>query len=271
MRRGLCLVIVAGMMPILPAAAAAQSTGTERPWIVTVGLWTLAKPSFGGSDDLEASVKPIFQFRREGEREWLNLPSDHGGPALFRTERFRFGPSLNFIGERKAVDHATLAGLGDVPWAIEGGVYAEFWPTSGLRSRVELRRGFNGHEGVIANLSADFVLRPDVRWMFTIGPRLAIADGVYMGTYYGVTNVQSATSGLQIFDPKAGLYSAGVGASVKHQWTQSWATVGYAQFDRLVGDAANSPITVRGSPDQVTIGIGVAYSFQWNGLKISKW
>jgi hypothetical protein len=58
MRRGLCLVIVAGMMRILPAAAVAQSTGTERPWIVTVGLWTLGKPSFGGSDDLAALMQP---------------------------------------------------------------------------------------------------------------------------------------------------------------------------------------------------------------------
>ena len=156
--------------------------------MVTVGLWTLGNPAFEGSDDLAASVKPILQVRREGEREWLKLPNDHGGPALFLTERFRFGPSLNVIGERKADDHAKLAGLGDVPWAIEGGAFAEFWLTSSLRSRVELRRGFNGHEGVVANLSADVVLRPDAHWMFTIGPRLAIADGDYLQTYMGTSN-----------------------------------------------------------------------------------
>lgn len=267
MRRDLCLAVVAGLAPVLPSAALAESTNQDRPWIVTLGLWSLGKPAFGGSGDLEASIKPILQIRREGQREWLSLPSDHGGPALFQTEQFRFGPSLNFMGERKATDHATLAGLGDVPWAIEGGVYFEFWPTSGLRSRVEVRRGFNGHEGIVANLSADVVLRPDARWMFTVGPRLAIADADYMGTYFGVSNGQSATSGLRSFDPQAGVYSVGAGASVKYRWTPSWAVIGYAQFDRLIGDAADSPITMRGSADQVTVGMGVSRSFLWNGLQ----
>lgn len=180
MRRDLCRAIAVGLPLLIPSAALSQSSSIEKPWIVTTGLWTLGKPAFGGSGDLETSVKPILQFRREGQREWLNLPSDHGGPALFQTEQFRFGPSLNFVGERKAIDHAALAGLGDLPWAIEGGLYFEFWPTSGLRSRVEVRRGFNGHEGIVANLSADVVLRPDARWMFTVGPRLAIADADYM-------------------------------------------------------------------------------------------
>lgn len=235
-----------------------------------MGLWTLGKPAFGGSRDLEPSIKPILQFRREGQREWLSLPSDHGGPVLFQTEQFRFGPSLNFVGERKATDHAGLAGLEVVPWALEGGIYFEFWPTSELRSRVEVRRGFNGHEGIVANLSADVVLRPDERWMLTVGPRLSIADADYMGTYFGVSNAQSATSGLRSFDPQAGVYSAGAGASAKYQWTRSWATIGYVQFDRFVGDAADSPITGRGSPNQVTVGIGGSYSFLWNGLQSSE-
>lgn len=94
---------------------------------------------------------------------------------------------------------------------------------------------------------------------------MALADADYLQTYFGVTNAQSATSGLRTFNPKAGLYSAGIGASVKYQWAQSWATLGYAQFDCLVGDAADSPITGRGSPDQVTVNVSVSYSFQWNG------
>lgn len=257
---------IGSLLPLLAATpVAAQDTG--RPWIVTMGLWTIGAPSFNGSDELALAVKPIMQFRREGEREWLNLPSDHGGPALFRTERFRIGPSINIEAERKAGDHAALAGLTDVPLTFEGGAFVEFWPGSMIRTRAELRRGIGGHEGLIANLSADVVLKPDARWTFTVGPRLAIADANYMAAYFGVTQAEAVSSGLRAYDPKAGLYSAGIGSSIKYQWTENWATLGYAQVDRLVGDAKESPITERGSETQITVGVGFTYTTQWDRLK----
>lgn len=228
-----------------------------------MGLWSFGKPAFAGSDEIGPGFKPIFNFRRQGEKEWLSLPSDHGGPALYRSEAFRFGPSINIESPRKAGDHAALAGLDDVARAFEGGIFAELWPGPTLRTRAELRRGFGGHEGVIANLSADLVLKPDQRWTFTFGPRLALADAAYLGAYFGVTEAQSTASGLRTFEPKGGLYSAGVGASVKLQWNESWATLGYAQLDRLIGNAGDSPITALGAESQVTVGIGVAYTTSW--------
>jgi MipA family protein len=38
----------------------------------------------------------------------------------------------------------------------------------------------------------------------------------------------------------------------------------YVEYDRLLGDAAKSPlVTVRGSVNQTTVGIGASYSFDF--------
>jgi outer membrane protein len=43
-----------------------------------------------------------------------------------------------------------------------------------------------------------------------------------------------------------------------------WEVHSYVEYERLLGDAANSPlVTARGSPNQTTVGIGASYSFDF--------
>jgi outer membrane protein len=255
---------LAPVSPPIPAFAAdyEKPGPATQTWIVTVGAWTYLQPEFEGSDELGFGVKPIIDIRRPGAREWLSLPSDHGGITLFSTNNFRIGPSFNFIQRRKEDDSDALRGLGDVDWALEVGAYAEYWLTDFVRTRAEARRGFNGHEGFVADFSADFVWRPLPPWTLTLGPRLSIADDEYMRTYFSVTPAQAVTSGLRAFDAQGGLKSAGALASVTYQWTPQFATMAYLEYARLLGDAADSPIvSERGSRDQFTVGVGAKYSF----------
>ncbi|MDQ8730232.1 MipA/OmpV family protein [Bradyrhizobium sp. LHD-71] len=251
-------------LPAFAQSPRQEQQGLSGPasseWLVTVGAWTYAQPEFEGSNDLTFGASPIINIRRRGEREWLSLPNDHGGPTLFSTANFRFGPSFNFVRERD--DDDALRGLGSVDWALEVGAFAEFWPADFFRTRVEVRRGFNGHEGFVADLSADAVWRLAPAWTLTAGPRLSVADGEYMSTYFSVSPFQSITSGLARYDAKGGFKSAGVGSSLTYQWTPAVATTAFVEYERLLGDAAKSPIVEdRGSPDQLTVGMGVKYTF----------
>jgi outer membrane protein len=82
-----------------------------------------------------------------------------------------------------------------------------------------------------------------------------------------VTPAQSLTSGLPVYSPKGGVRSVGLGAQARQQWTPRWATNLYVEYDRLLGDAAKSPILTRnGSVDQVTVGVGVSYTFDIAGI-----
>jgi MipA family protein len=250
-------------MPVSASASEEKKPGpATQTWIVTIGGWTYAQPLFEGSDEFGLGVKPILSIRRPGTREWLSLPTDHGGMTLFSTSNFRVGPSLNFIQRRKQDDSSALRGLGDVDWALEVGAFAEYWLTDFARTRVEVRRGFNGHEGFVADFAADFVWRPLPAWTLTLGPRLSLVDDEYMRAYFSVTPAQAVTSALPAFDARGGLKSTGAVVSVTYQWTPQFATMAYGEYARLLGDAADSPIvTQRGSPDQFTAGIGAKYSF----------
>ena len=58
--------------------------------------------------------------------------------------------------------------------------------------------------------------------------------------------------------------SAGLLGSASYKWNDTWSTTGYAGYNRLVDQAAASPIPRRlGSLDQFTVGASVSYSFAY--------
>jgi MipA family protein len=91
---------------------------------------------------------------------------------------------------------------------------------------------------------------------------LTLSDTQATQPYFGIDAAQSAASGLPVFYAKGGFHSVGAGVQARYQWTPQWAVRTYVEYDRLMGDAASSPlVTARGSSNQVTIGLGATYSF----------
>jgi MipA family protein len=235
-------------------------------WAVTLGADGRSSPSFYGSDKSMFDPVPTFSLRPEGKTAQFRSMRDSSGITLFQANGFSFGAVGRFQKARKEADNETqLQGLGDVNWALEVGFFAEYWVTDWFRTRAEVRRGFNGHDGYVGDLSADFVTSFAERWSISGGPRLSLADSEALRPYFGVDFAQSVASGLPEFDPKGGLKSAGAGVQVKYQWDKHWASRTYVEYERLLGGAAASPIvTERGSPNQVTFGAGLSYSFDYS-------
>jgi outer membrane protein len=247
------------------AAGAARADNFEpvgSVWVVTIGGYVVAKPDYIGSDDYEAAFKPIFNIQREGSKEYLDLPDDAGGFAIIDRGGFRFGPAFGFRDARDRGDNRDLRGLNEVDFTVELGVFAEYWPTENFRTRAELLQGLNGHEGFVANFSADAVLLRGP-WTFTAGPRLTTVSDDFNDAYFSINAGQSAASGLPQYEADGGLYSAGVTVSASYQYSERLAIKAYAEYDRLVGDAANNPLVdERGSEDQFAIGVGASYRFK---------
>jgi outer membrane protein len=262
---------------VLAAAAAtfAYAASSERAqpqgfldtipgdWTVTIGVQGKVLPAFEGAKQYEIEPVPVFSLRRSGTAARFSSPFDSASISLIDVGGFHFGPAVKFKRGRDEGDYpAELRGLGDVDFTIEAGVFAEYWPSNWLRTRVEVRRGFGGHEGFVADFSADLVHSFDERWTWSGGPRLSLADNEALAPYFGISPTQSALSGLPAFDAKGGLHSVGAGTQVRYRWTPQWEVRGYVEYSRLLGDAASSPlVTERGSPDQFTFALGVGYSF----------
>jgi len=242
-----------------PAFAQDQPDRPERRISVAVGAQVL--PNYPGSDDYE--FNPLFTgfSRREGEPIPFRTPDDGISIGLLgRDGAIDFGPLVQFQGERE--DEDVGAAVGDVDFTVEAGAFVNFNLGDSFRIRLEGQKGIGGHEGLTGAVAADVALRPDIDTLITIGPRVRVNDDDYADAYFSVTPAVAAATGLPAYDAEAGVRSVGVIAGVTRQLSRSFGIYGYAGYDRLVGDAADSPIIQRfGSEDQFSAGLALFFTF----------
>ena len=250
------------MLSSAPAAAQAESQARKPDLIVTVGGGAQMYPRYPGADGSDLFPMPIFSIRR-ADRPIEFESSDEGiGLGLLKSgSPINFGPAIQLQGSRRNKDVG--APVGKVGFTVEAGAFVQSWIGENLRLRLEGRRGLGGHEAWVGDVSADLVLRDGDRTVFGIGPRVRVSDGRYQRAYFGVTPAVAAATGLAAYRPKGGIHAVGAAASVTHQLSENWGVYGYAGYDRLIGNAADSPIVRRfGSRDQLSGGIGLSYSFR---------
>ena len=261
------LAALAGASALFAATpVAAQDEEEDSGWLVSLGGGARVQPKYPGADDLGVSPMPIFGFRREGRPLPFEAPDEGSGFGFLSDDSaFDIGPSVQFQGKRKEEDVG--APVGDVGFTVEAGAFVHFFPARNFRLRVEGRRGIGGHDGWVGDLSADFVVRDRDTYVFSIGPRARWADDNYHDSYFGVTPAVAAATGLPAFDPGGGFHALGVVAGLTYMIGDRWGVYGHAGYDRLIGDAADSPIVrAFGSRDQFSAGLGLFYNFSVGSL-----
>lgn len=262
MKHSLRLVRIAAAATLLssaPALAQEESGG----WVVTLGPGAAFRPTFPGSDELELGIWPIIDIRRGGSQQRFEAPDDNIAIGLIDNRSFRAGPSLAIKSGRDEED--AILGIGDVGTTIEGGVFAEAFLTQQFRLRGDVRKGFGGHKGLVADIGADAIAGdPSDRFHISAGPRLRLANKRYVRAFYGINPEQSAQTGLPIYDDiEGGLHSAGALTYASYRFTPSIGMRAYGRYDRLLGDAKDSPLVRSdiGSRNQYEFGLGLTYTF----------
>lgn len=252
MRIVVTLAIAAGVLAAAPAVA--KDTRTR------IGAGPQLAPDYPGADG--NSLRPMFEFSRakNGEEFAFAAADDSFGPALFRVDGFAFGPAVAFQGKRKGSD--TDNRLPKVGTTIEAGAFAQVEIAS-FRLRGEARKGLGGHKGVVGSLSADYVARDGDNWLFAFGPRLRLVNAKYNRAYFGVAPANAVPGiGLTAYDPDGGVGAIGVAANAVYALSPRWGLLGYARYDRLTGDAKDSPVVrLYGDRDQLSGGVALTYTF----------
>ena len=257
--------LIGAALAILPATPAAAQED-ERGWILSVGGGPQVFPKYPGAEDVGIYAMPIIDLYREGDPLPFEAPDEGAGFGFLGSDSpFDFGPALTFQNKRR--DEDVGAPVGEVDLTVEAGAFAELFIGENFRLRAEGRKGLGGHDGWVGDLAADLILRDRDTYIFSIGPRARIADGNFHDAYFSVTPAVAAATGLPAFNAGSGIHAVGVIAGIKYKFNRNWGLYGYAGYDRLMGDAADSPIVrTFGSRDQFSGGIGIFYSFSVGDL-----
>jgi outer membrane protein len=247
-------LLASASFAFVPAAQAQDASGSTSGPGISFELGAAGKfsPRYFGSSDLVLSPVPLIRLKR------LELSNGFviGGGS---DEGFSLSPSFAVVGERSLKDSPELVGLNTIDTAFEFGLAAKY-QVGQFRVSGALRRGFGGHEGIRGELGADYIHKPDDQWTFHGGPRLDFANSTFANTYFGVTAAEASAT-FPATTVGGGLISAGLEAGVRYQMDDYWAIEAGASWDRLVGDAARSPITAQGSKNQYSFQFGVLRRF----------
>ena len=239
----------------LPAAAQ-----DDAPVRTRVGLGVHLYPSYPGSDEFDPGPLVDVDRARGDEPFRFEGADDSFGFTLFEAGAFRFGPVANFEGVRTAEDVG--AELPKVKFSLEPGAFVSLDLADSFRLRAEIRKGITGHKGWVGMAGADYVARDRDDWVFSIGPRVTWSNDRYQDAWFGIAPADAAASGLPAYDPGGGIQAVGATASFETQLSPRWGIYTYAKYDRLVGDAADSPLVLGlGSRDQFSGGAALTYTF----------
>jgi len=227
---------------------------------VRIGLGAKIEPKYIGADTTEIGPLVDVDVARGSKQFKFEAPDDNFAIALYSKNGFRFGPVANIEGSRK--DKDVGAPVGKVKTTFEAGAFAQYEMHDSLRFRGELRKGLGGHDGLVGSLAVDKIWRAGDKYVFSIGPRVLFSDSKYQRAYFGVTPAASVAAGIPAYRPGGGIHAVAAASGLSYQFNNRFGMFGFARYERLVGDAAKSPIVREfGSRNQLSAGIGLNYTF----------
>lgn len=251
------------LMPACAAAVLAASPARAQDsddYRVRVGLGAQLQPKFKGADDTEVAPLWDLDIARGSNPFRFEAPDDGIAIPLISGKGFSAGPAANFESSRK--DSDVGAAVGKVKTTIEAGAFAQYEMGENFRLRGELLKGIGGHRGLVGAIGGDYIARDGDRYVFSVGPRLLFSDGRYQRAYFGVDAEAALATGLPVYRPDAGLHAVALTSGLSYQFSPTLGLFGFGRYERLVGDAAKSPIIREfGSRNQLSGGLGLSYTF----------
>ncbi|MEO5734404.1 MAG: MipA/OmpV family protein [Rubrivivax sp.] len=231
------------------------SVGTDRKWEGAIGLNTGWRPEYSGSRRQVLKLSPGF-FLRYGRFTVTNSSGfvtrraddvERGlGLDLTRSDRFRANLALRFDAGRSEDTSGALKGVGDIRPTVRVRAAATYrfdgpWRLGASWSVDAFGRG----GGSFGDITGAWESRIAPTTVLTVGSSLAAAGDRYMQTYYGISPQQAARTRYAAYEPSAGLRDAALFTNVRHDIGNDWIVLGGVSLTRLLGPAADSPLTTR--------------------------
>ncbi|CAN5901578.1 hypothetical protein BH11PSE12_BH11PSE12_09220 [soil metagenome] len=244
---------------VLAPAVASQRSAEQAEQVVGVGLG-YGNHFFGGKTEWQAGLfgeanfaNGVFLSTRDGlGYRFLNNNSGFSaaasiGPSGWRKESYGKNDGTN-----------RLKGMGDVELRAQANLFVNY-DAGAFHVNTALHQTMGDRH----DMSLDVVGRYDVLSTKTdlvdVSAGLSYANKSDMGTYFGVTPAQSASSGNAVYTPKAGIAGYGIGATWRHEITQNWVSTVSTGVTRLGSAASDSPLSDR----RTSAGIGATIGYRF--------
>ncbi|MCV0424281.1 MAG: MipA/OmpV family protein [Roseibium sp.] len=226
-----------------------------------------AEPDYEGAT--EYAAMPFFFAELTAYGVGLEIKGPEASLNLRPDAAFQFGPSIGYDMGRDGTANKVVDRLETIDGAFEVGGFATYQfnallaQSDMLEISAELMADVSGvHEGVSGSIGVSYMVAATERLRLGLDTSVGLASDGYMDTYFGVTGKGSRQSGLAAYSASGGVKDVSLGATASFNLTERWGIVGRAQYSRLLGDAADSPIVKQeGSADQFSGGLGISYSF----------
>lgn len=266
MKRLSVVIGVAGALILSATSAFAQTDNPDAAatffgWSISGSLSAQIAPDYIGAKTYSLGPSASLQFHRPGVQPTFGAPDDSPGLELLGDKTLSGGVVVRGRSGRDGDDD--LRGIHKIDFAFEPGIYVEWWPADGLRFHGEARHGVVGNSAWSGDLAAD-VVHDDAKWLLSVGPRVHLGDSRFTGTYFDISATDALRSpfGVGPYASDGSFVSVGGLASAEYRWSPRWSILANVSYQRLLGDAEDSPIVARlGSPDQFTGALGLRYRF----------
>ena len=218
-----------------------------------VGLVLKYAPAFPGSSDVSLRATPAGFVRwgrytltgAGGFTTQSNKEVERGlGAELAQRGKLVLNFNARIDNGRQQSDSPDLSGMGDIPMTVRGRLSARWEPVEAwvvsAGVAVDLLRKVGG-TNLDVGVQREWHFAPGRR--FLLGGGVSAADRTYMQVWHGVSAQQTQTAAYPAYQANAGLRGVFASATYRHEVDHTWAGFAGVSHSRLVGSAAQSPLT----------------------------
>lgn len=261
----IALLIISGFsFLVTPAAFAAGDNPPRVGEPSTLILGVAEVPEYSGAEATQSAPLIISRFRVADKP--VQIAGTQARIGVYEQGKWWAGPQLNLVAPRDdSVTDERVANFEAIDLSFELGGFVGYRKPMGslkeglLESAIGINAPVSGDwEGTSVTLETEYSWAATFMWRLALGASLTLVDDDYAISRYGVSQSDSALSGLSEFVPGGGLQSATVSIRSLVSLSPRWGIFTRFAYTELLNDAADSPIvTEAGSAEQLFTGVGV--------------
>lgn len=263
---GLLLGLSAQAQDVAPAVP-----DTARRTEGAIGVTMRYRPEYLGSSVHTTGIAPGVYLR------WgrFTISSGAGGfvtrndneevqrgldTSLLRRDKLRVNLTLRYDTGRSSDGTTALAQIHSVPRTVRARLAGTWRPAP----RWQVGAGWSAdilgrHTGSVVDLGVAREFRLGSGAGLTLGAGTTWIDERNMRAHFGITPEDASRSSYAVYRPGAGLRDARVSIDYRRPLSPRWVVLAGATLGRLLGPAADSPLTT--DPTQWGLSTGLAWRF----------